>query len=98
MVNQKEDAKSVARDSWHRFSAKKKSHGWCDFSPCVTVLDPRAGFLSNDTLVVAAEILILSETMQVRLVVIPDIDQEIHAADTQATRMCRADGIGHSDE
>ena len=29
VMNQRDDAKSVARDSWHRFSSKKKSHGWC---------------------------------------------------------------------
>ena len=28
-----DSTKSLARDSWHRFSAKKKSHGWC-VHPC----------------------------------------------------------------
>ena len=33
--------KSLSRDSWHRFSAKKKSHGWCEFAPVSSILDPR---------------------------------------------------------
>ena len=39
-----DEASSLARDSWHRFSAKKKSHGWCEFAPVTTILDPRQGF------------------------------------------------------
>lgn len=63
VVNQRDEAKSIQRDSWHRFSTKKKSHGWCDFTPSSTVLDPKAGFLVNDTVVVLAEILVLHESV-----------------------------------
>lgn len=63
VVNQRDEAKSIQRDSWHRFSTKKKSHGWCDFTPSSTVLDPKAGFLLNDTIVVLAEILVLHESV-----------------------------------
>ncbi|KAK6162064.1 hypothetical protein DH2020_001905 [Rehmannia glutinosa] len=36
-----DSSKSVHRDSWHRFSAKKKSHGWCDFASLNSLLDPK---------------------------------------------------------
>ena len=45
----------------HRFSGKKKSHGWCDFAPAATVADPRQGFSVNDSIVVTADILVLDE-------------------------------------
>ncbi|KAM0828121.1 hypothetical protein ACQ4PT_067758 [Festuca glaucescens] len=52
-------AKSLARDSWHRFSSKKRSHGWSDFAPSAT-----ASYLlpPHDSLVIAADISVLSET------------------------------------
>jgi|APGre2960657444_1045066.scaffolds.fasta_scaffold01760_6 hypothetical protein len=56
-------AKSVARDSWHRFSGKKRSHGWCDFTPAGALVDPRTGFCDQDTLSVSAEIIILQESV-----------------------------------
>ncbi|KAL6013438.1 hypothetical protein ACLOJK_003936 [Asimina triloba] len=63
ILNHADDAKSIHRDSWHRFSAKKKSHGWCDFTPSAAVLDPKSGFLLGDSsLVIAADILVLSES------------------------------------
>ncbi|KAJ4765159.1 TRAF-like family protein [Rhynchospora pubera] len=49
-------SKSVARDSWYRFSAKKKSHGWSDFAPV-------SGFVEGETLIVTAEITLLHETI-----------------------------------
>lgn len=64
IANHVDESKSIHRDSWHRFSAKKKSHGWYDFTPSSTVLDPRAGFLLNDSsLVVTADILVLHENI-----------------------------------
>ena len=47
----------------HRFSAKKKSHGWCDFGPSSTVLDPKQGFLQDETLLVTADIQTLQESI-----------------------------------
>ncbi|KAL6534108.1 hypothetical protein OROHE_013941 [Orobanche hederae] len=57
-------SKSVHRDSWHRFSSKKKSHGWCDFASLNSLLDPKVGFLhlSNDCILITADILILHES------------------------------------
>lgn len=64
VVNPADDSKTVHRDSWHRFSGKKKSHGWCDFTPSNSILDPKSGFLStNDSLLITADILILNETV-----------------------------------
>ncbi|CAN6459650.1 unnamed protein product [Victoria cruziana] len=63
IVNQNDDSKSIQRDSWHRFSSKKRSHGWCDFTPSSTILDPRSGLLSNDSVVITADILLLHESV-----------------------------------
>ncbi|XP_058203287.1 uncharacterized protein LOC131317725 isoform X2 [Rhododendron vialii] len=65
VVNHADESKSIHRDSWHRFSSKKKSHGWCDFTPSASILDPKCGFLinnSNDSVIVTADILVLNET------------------------------------
>ena len=59
-----DDAKSVHRDSWHRFSAKKKSHGWCDFAALSSILDAKQGFLgAGDSVQVSTDITILHESV-----------------------------------
>ncbi|XP_077214729.1 uncharacterized protein LOC143849557 [Tasmannia lanceolata] len=64
IFNHLDDSKSIQRDYWHRFSNKKKSHGWCDFTPLSTILDPKSGFLFNkDSLLITADILILNESV-----------------------------------
>ncbi|KAG6706531.1 hypothetical protein I3842_07G226200 [Carya illinoinensis] len=64
IVNVADDSKTIHRDSWHRFSSKKKSHGWCDFTPSSTVFDSKSGFLFNsDTVLITADILILNESV-----------------------------------
>ena len=63
VVNFKDDTKTVQRDSWHRFSGKKKSHGWCDFTPSAMILDPKGGFLNSDSVLITAEILVLHEAV-----------------------------------
>ncbi|XP_073050755.1 uncharacterized protein [Primulina eburnea] len=62
--NLSDSSKSVQRDSWHRFSSKKKSHGWCDFASLNHLLDPKFGFLhsANDSILIIADILILHES------------------------------------
>lgn len=62
VVNQKDIGKSITRDSWHRYSAKKKSHGWCDFAPACTIIDVNQGFMMNDTIMITADITVLNET------------------------------------
>jgi hypothetical protein len=65
VVNVVDDSRSVHRDSWHRFSAKRKSHGWCDFAALSSVLDLRQGFLGpGDTLQVSTDITIVDEVSQ----------------------------------
>ncbi|KAK4718059.1 hypothetical protein R3W88_016397 [Solanum pinnatisectum] len=62
--NPTDSSKSIHRDSWHRFSSKKKSHGWCDFTPSNSILDPKLGFLfNNDCILITADILILNESV-----------------------------------
>ncbi|GAV60527.1 MATH domain-containing protein, partial [Cephalotus follicularis] len=64
IVNLTDDSKTIHRDSWHRFSSKKKSHGWCDFTPSSTVFDSKLGYLfNNDSVLVTADILILNESV-----------------------------------
>ncbi|CAN0877547.1 Ubiquitin C-terminal hydrolase 13 [Linum grandiflorum] len=64
IANVADDSKTIHRDSWHRFSSKKKSHGWCDFTPSSTVFDPKLGFLlNNNSILVTADILILNESI-----------------------------------
>lgn len=65
VVNPNDNSKSIHRDSWHRFSTKKKSHGWCDFTPSASILDAKSGFLFNDDncLLITADILILNESV-----------------------------------
>ena len=64
VVNQVDESKSIHRDSWHRFSSKKKSHGWCDFTPAGSILDSKLGFLFNgDSILITADILVLNESV-----------------------------------
>ncbi|KAG8636338.1 hypothetical protein MANES_16G123500v8 [Manihot esculenta] len=64
IVNLTDDSKTIHRDSWHRFSSKKKSHGWCDFTPSSTVFDSKLGYLfNNDSVLITADILILNESV-----------------------------------
>uniref|UniRef100_A0A1J3FRS1 Ubiquitin carboxyl-terminal hydrolase 12 n=1 Tax=Noccaea caerulescens TaxID=107243 RepID=A0A1J3FRS1_NOCCA len=64
IINHVDDSLTIHKDSWHRFSSKKKSHGWCDFTLNSSVLDPKMGFLfNNDSLLITADILILNESV-----------------------------------
>ncbi|XVF89339.1 hypothetical protein PTKIN_Ptkin19aG0122400 [Pterospermum kingtungense] len=64
IVNLTDESKTIHRDSWHRFSSKKKSHGWCDFTPSSTVFDSKLGYLfNNDAVLITADILILNESI-----------------------------------
>ena len=60
---QEPGTRTVARDSWHRFSSKKRSHGWCDFTAVGPLVDPRTGFCTADTLVLTAEVTFLAESV-----------------------------------
>ena len=54
----------IARDSWHRFSSRKKSHGWCDFAPFETLILSKGGLLVDGALEITARITVLSERCQ----------------------------------
>eukprot|EP00884_Botryococcus_braunii_P019083 jgi/Botrbrau1/5859/Bobra.0366s0040.1 len=55
------DQKSSSRDSWHRFTSKKKSHGWADFISLASVLQERSGFVNDGRITIRAECLVLKE-------------------------------------
>ncbi|KAM7256152.1 hypothetical protein ACFE04_011893 [Oxalis oulophora] len=64
IVNLADDTKTIHRESWHRFSSKKKSHGWCDFTPASTVFDSKLGYMfNNDSVLITADIMILNESI-----------------------------------
>ncbi|KAG7572172.1 TRAF-like [Arabidopsis suecica] len=64
IINHVDDSLTICKDSWHRFSSKKRSHGWCDFTLNSSILDPKMGFLfNNDSLLITADILILNESV-----------------------------------
>ncbi|CAL9234010.1 unnamed protein product [Arabidopsis halleri] len=64
IVNHVDDSLTIHKESWHRFSSKKRSHGWCDFTLNSSILDPKMGFLfNNDSLLITADILILNESV-----------------------------------
>lgn len=62
VCNAGEPDKPFARDSWHRFSGKKRSHGWCDFTATGPLLDARSLCLRDDTLELRADVLLLHES------------------------------------
>ncbi|CAE6008488.1 unnamed protein product [Arabidopsis arenosa] len=64
IVNHVDDSLTIHKESWHRFSSKKRSHGWCDFTLNSSILDSKIGFLfNNDSLLITADILILNESV-----------------------------------
>ena len=64
-LNHIDDSMSVCRESWLRFSPKKKSHGWSDFAQSSIVLDTKFGFLVNDTMTILADIRVLNDSLTV---------------------------------
>ncbi|KAL6779914.1 hypothetical protein ACKKBG_A14285 [Auxenochlorella protothecoides x Auxenochlorella symbiontica] len=53
----------LSRDSWHRFSARKKSHGWCDFAPHAALTEPGAAAGSlPESVELSLDITILAES------------------------------------
>lgn len=64
IVNVADDSKTIYLNSWHCFSSKKKSNGWCNFTPSSTVFNSKSGFLFNsDTILITADRLILNESV-----------------------------------
>ena len=55
----------VCRESWYRFSPKKKSHGWSEGLVSSIVLDTKFGFLVNDPMTILVDICVLDESFRV---------------------------------
>lgn len=66
VVNQKTDGASVTKESQNRYSKTAKDWGWREFVTLTSLFDQDAGYLVNDTVVFAAEVLILKETTESR--------------------------------
>jgi hypothetical protein len=66
VVNQKADGASVTKESQNRYSTTAKDWGWREFVTLTSLFDQDAGYLVNDTVVFAAEVLVLKETTESR--------------------------------
>lgn len=62
VINQTDDAKSVTKESQNRYSKQAKDWGWREFLTLTSLFDQDAGFLVNDSVVFAAEVLVLKES------------------------------------
>jgi hypothetical protein len=67
VVNQRADDKSVAKESQNRYSKQAKDWGWREFVTLTSLFDLDAGFLVNDCVVFAAEVLVLRETSELKV-------------------------------
>ena len=68
----------VARDSWHRFSSRRKSHGWCDFAERAALLACTNG--DDGALTIRADVAVLSESCALRRDDLPS-DHRLHKTD-----------------
>lgn len=66
VVNQRSEDKSVAKESQNRYSKQAKDWGWREFVTLTSLFDLDAGFLVNDCVVFAAEVLVLRETSELK--------------------------------
>lgn len=68
VVNQRppEGDKSVAKESQNRYSKQAKDWGWREFVTLTSLFDLDAGFLVNDCVQFAAEVLVLKETSELK--------------------------------
>lgn len=64
VVNKNED-KTVTKESQNRYSRQAKDWGWREFITLTSLFDQDAGFIVNDTLTFAAEVVVLKETTTV---------------------------------
>lgn len=56
LVNRMDPEKSISKDTAHTFTAAESDWGFTQFCPLSDVLDPRKGYLVNDTLELRVEI------------------------------------------
>lgn len=67
VVNQRSEDKSVAKESQNRYSKQAKDWGWREFVTLTSLFDLDAGFLVNDCVMFAAEVLVLRETSELKV-------------------------------
>lgn len=67
VVNQRAEDKSVAKESQNRYSKQAKDWGWREFITLTSLFDVDAGFLVNDCVVFAAEVLVLRESSELKV-------------------------------
>lgn len=78
MVNQKTEEKSVSKESQNRYSKSSKDWGWREFVTLTSLFDQDSGFLVQDTVVFAAEVLILKESF-----ILQEYNNEVPESRTQ---------------
>ncbi len=60
--------RAVSKESQNRYSKSAKDWGWREFLQLHTLFDQEAGFLVSDSVVFAAEVLVLKEVSEVKQV------------------------------
>ncbi|KAL0026664.1 hypothetical protein WJX79_002501 [Trebouxia sp. C0005] len=81
VVNQKfEGDRAVSKESQNRYSKSAKDWGWREFLQLHTLFDQEAGFLVSDSVVFAAEVLVLKEVSEVKQVPAASMPEGINAA------------------
>ncbi len=58
----------MSKESQNRYSKSAKDWGWREFLQLHTLFDQEAGFLVSDSVVFAAEVLVLKEVSEVKQV------------------------------
>ncbi len=62
------NCRAVSKESQNRYSKSAKDWGWREFLQLHTLFDQEAGFLVSDSVVFAAEVLVLKEVSEVKQV------------------------------
>lgn len=63
--------RSVSKESQNRYSRAAKDWGWREFLTLTTLFDADSGYLVNDAVEFAAEVLVLRESSETRHVSTP---------------------------
>ena len=65
VLNQNDESRSVTKESQNRYSKQAKDWGWREFLTLTNLFDQDAGFLVNDAVTFAAEVLVLKEAYKI---------------------------------
>ena len=66
VVNQRQEEKSISKESQNRYSKAAKDWGWREFVTLTSLFDQDSGFLVQDTVIFSAEVLILKESWMIQ--------------------------------